>query len=292
MTEPACPRCGEANRPDARFCASCGQALEAIAEEEPRPLPAGRPRRSLLLLAAVLALLTGALLASFLVQRSATRSNQEALASVAERLDGVDRRLGGIDESIGELEQRVGIAEERTKGTGLLAARVLPSVFSLEAPDSRAAGFAAWRDGSATILLTAAHVVSGFDEVTVRRGERSWKGEVVEIDSTNDLATVRVARAIGAPLWQEPLTTLPRVGATLVLFGSPLGYEGTVTRGIVSRVAYDEIQTDAPANPGSSGGPALTEEGRVVGVVVSGYEGRDINFVVPIRRVCVKLRAC
>lgn len=112
------------------------------------------------------------------------------------------------------------------------------------------------------------------------------------MDSTNDLATVRVSRQIGRALWQEPVTTLPRVGATLVLFGSPLGYEGTLTRGVVSRVAYDEIQTDAPANPGSSGGPALTEDGRVVGVVVSGYEGRDINFLVPIRRVCVNLRSC
>ena len=126
----------------------------------------------------------------------------------------------------------------------------------------------------------------------MRRGERSWKGTILEVDETNDLATVRVARAIGEPLWREPTTTLPRAGTTLVLFGSPLGYEGTVTRGIISRVAYNEIQTDAPANPGSSGGPALTEEGRLVGVVVSGYEGRDINFVVPVRRVCVKLRAC
>jgi S1-C subfamily serine protease len=255
--------------------------------------PAERRQSRLALgLTAALALLAGALVASFLVQRSAIRENEQALGSVAERLEGIDRSIRGIDGSVGELERRLGVAEERTKGTGALAARVLPSVFSIDTPDGGGAGFAAWREGGATILLTAAHVVSGFDKVTVRRGERSWKGEVVEVDSTNDLATVRVSRPIGRVLWQEPVTTLPRVGATLVLFGSPLGYEGTLTRGVVSRVAYDEIQTDAPANPGSSGGPALTEDGRVVGVVVSGYEGRDINFLVPIRRVCVKLRSC
>ena len=77
-----------------------------------------------------------------------------------------------------------------------------------------------------------------------------------------------------------------------MLFGSPLGYEGTVTKGIVSRISYREVQTDAPANPGNSGGPALSESGDVVGVVVSGYEGRDISFAIPMRRVCVALRAC
>jgi S1-C subfamily serine protease len=257
-------------------------------------MPSGerKPSRLALGLVAALVLLAGALVASFLVQRSATRANEQALASVAERLEGIDQRIGKLDVSVGELEERLGLAEQRTKGTGALAARVLPSVFSIDTPDGGGTGFAAWREGAATILLTAAHVVSGFDEVTVRRQDRSWKGEVVEVDATNDLATVRVPRLIGRALWQQPVTTLPRIGATLVLFCSPLGYEGTLTRGAVSRVAYDEIQTDAPANPGSSGGPALTEDGHVVGVVVSGYEGRDINFLVPIRRVCVKLRAC
>ncbi|HXG75246.1 MAG TPA: S1C family serine protease [Gaiellaceae bacterium] len=204
----------------------------------------------------------------------------------------MDRRLEQLEEQASRLGARLERAEERTKGTGPLAARVLPSVFSLEVPDGSGAGFAAWRAGGTTVLLTAAHVVSGWDEVTVRRAGRSWRGSVLEVDEVNDLATVAVPGAIARPLWQAPVTALPSTGATLVLFGSPLGYEGTVTRGIISRVAYNEIQTDAPANPGSSGGPALTEDGRLVGVVVSGYEGRDINFVVPVRRVCVTLRAC
>ena len=257
-------------------------------DTDPRRRPSGRA----VLLAAVLVLLAGALLASFLAQRDAIRSNEQALSEIADRLNALDARLDGLDESIGELEKRIGLAEERAQATRDLVARVQPSVVSIEVPNGEAAGFAAWRDEVTTIVLTAAHVVTGWDEVTVRRGERSWTGEVVEVDAPNDLATVRVPREVGAPLWQVPVTTLPRAGTTLVLFGSPLGLEGTVTRGIVSRITEDEIQTDAPANPGSSGGPALTEDGRVAGVVVSGFEGRDINFVVPIRRVCVKLRSC
>jgi S1-C subfamily serine protease len=285
----ACPRCGVESRPNARFCGTCGHDLATTETVEKATAGLDRTR---LLAAAAIALLLALLAVALLGQRSAMRENEEAVATLAEQVDALQGRLSALDNRMGTLADRVGLAEKRSKGTSALAARVLPSVFSLEVPDGSGAGFAAWRDGSATVLLTAAHVVQGWDEVTVRRGERSWTGQVLEVDETNDLATIRVPRAIGTPLWDDVATTLPRTGTTLVLFGSPLGYEGTVTRGIISRVAYNEIQTDAPANPGSSGGPALTEDGRLVGVVVSGYEGRDINFVVPVRRVCVKLRAC
>jgi len=51
------------------------------------------------------------------------------------------------------------------------------------------------------------------------------------------------------------------------------------------------IQTDAAANPGNRGGPALDREGHVVGVLVAGG-GENINFAVPIRLACAKLRRC
>jgi len=51
------------------------------------------------------------------------------------------------------------------------------------------------------------------------------------------------------------------------------------------------IQTDAAANPGNSGGPAIDRQGHVVGVLVSGG-GENLNFAVRIDRVCVKLRPC
>ncbi|HEU0337263.1 MAG TPA: trypsin-like peptidase domain-containing protein [Gaiellaceae bacterium] len=72
---------------------------------------------------------------------------------------------------------------------------------------------------------------------------------------------------------------------------SPYGLEGTVTTGIVSRVTDNEIQTDAAANPGNSGGPAIDREGGVVGVLLAGG-GENLNFTVPVRRACVRLRRC
>ena len=62
----------------------------------------------------------------------------------------------------------------------------------------------------------------------------------------------------------------PEPGSTVVLVGSLYGLEGTVTTGVVSRVTYNSIQTDAAANPGNSGGPAVDAKGRVVGILVAG----------------------
>ena len=72
---------------------------------------------------------------------------------------------------------------------------------------------------------------------------------------------------------------------------SPYGLYGTVSTGIVGRVTPRAIQTDAAANPGNSGGPALDKQGHVVGVLVSGG-GENINFAIPTSLACVSLRNC
>ena len=154
----------------------------------------------------------------------------------------------------------------------------------------------AWVKDGASYVLTANHVVV----LSVDRGELAarvhdrdavWRGRIVATDPDNDLALIRVPRRIAPPLWQRPVYVPPLVGDELLLVGSPLGYEGSVTSGVVGRVADDEIQTDAAAYPGISGGPAVDENGQVVGVLVSG-EGENLNFAVPINRACIRLRVC
>jgi S1-C subfamily serine protease len=56
-------------------------------------------------------------------------------------------------------------------------------------------------------------------------------------------------------------------------------------------VTRKTIQTDAAANPGNSGGPAVDRKGRVVGVLLSGG-GENINFAIRIERACAVLRRC
>jgi S1-C subfamily serine protease len=197
------------------------------------------------------------------------------------------------------LAGRVGSAEKtlkrRDRGIAPLASRVLKSVFTVETDWGLGSGFIAWRDANGSYLLTANHVVEGqiTGAVTVSRKGGSWSGEVEAVDPKHDLAVIRIsAKPAGArPLWQAPRTRPPRAGDQLLLLGSPYGLYGTVTTGIVSRVTGRTIQTDAAANPGNSGGPALDKEGHVVGVLVAGG-GENINFAVPIRLACAKLRRC
>ena len=206
----------------------------------------------------------------------------EALAARNELLTG---RVGSAEETL----------ERREAGIAPLAARVLRSVFTVEAERSFGTGFVAWMDERSTYVLTAYHVVEGMygSGVTLKRKGGGWQGEVTAVDPGNDLALIRMnGRPRGIePLWQKPQTAPPAAGAELLLVGSPFGLEGSVTTGVVSRVTKREIQTDAAANPGNSGGPALDRRGRVVGVLVAGG-GQNVNFAVPMARVCSKLRAC
>ena len=177
-----------------------------------------------------------------------------------------------------------------------LAARVKRSVFTVTVSLDEGSGFVAWVQGRNSYVITANHVVvlsvdRGDYGARVHSGTKVWLGRIVKTDPDNDLALIKVPRRIGPPLWQRPVYVPPLVGDELLLVGSPLGYEGSVSSGVVGRISPQELQTDAAAYPGISGGPAVDAEGQVVGVLVSG-EGENLNFAVPINLACVKLRRC
>lgn len=257
------------------------------------------PARRLPLAAVAVVFALAALLASaylYFRQSSSLRSERSARQTEIGRLR---KQLTVLQSRGAALEGRLGTAEQTLKrrdtGIAPLASRLLKSVFTVETDFGLGSGFLAWRDGSGSYLLTANHVVAGqlTGDVTVSRKGASWSAEISAVDPKHDLAVIRLnAKPAGArPLWQEPRTKPPRAGDQLLLLGSPYGLYGTVTTGIVSRVTARAIQTDAAANPGNSGGPALDRNGNVVGVLVAGG-GENINFAVPIRLACAKLRPC
>jgi S1-C subfamily serine protease len=240
-----------------------------------------------------LLLVAALLLGGFAVLR--VREVTTLRAEVADLRDSVgtlEQRNRTLASRVGETEK--GLAEKRA-GIAPLAKRVLRSVFTVSTAGGLGSGFAAWREDGATFLVTADHVIVDADgpNVRVSRKGGSWMGEVVGRDRKHDLAVVRISgRPAGAePLWQDGAAARVRVGDELLLLGSPYGLEGTVTTGVVSRVTRKEIQTDAAANPGNSGGPAIDEHGNVVGVLVAGG-GQNINFAVPIQMACRELRSC
>jgi S1-C subfamily serine protease len=258
----------------------------------------GRPSRlpSTPTLAAALALAAFALAVfAWMHARAAVVTERDARnAEVA----GLNRRLRVLEAHDARLNSRVGSAERSLKrrdaGIAPLAKRVLKSVFTIETDAGLGTGFVGWTDSDGVYVVTANHVVeNASSSVTLTRAGQSWRGDVQAQDPKNDLALIRMdGRPAGAAaLWQHPAKSPPAVGDQLLLVGSPFGLSGTVTTGVVSRVTPKLVQTDAAANPGNSGGPAVAKDGRVVGVLVSGG-GENINFAIRIDRACAKLRRC
>jgi serine protease Do len=152
--------------------------------------------------------------------------------------------------------------------------RVAPSVLTVRTTDGVGSGVVYRPD----IVLTNEHVVAGATDVTVEFADgTSSSGVVLATDVVTDLAIVRTARAdLPAPAYH---TELPRPGDLVLAIGSPLGFENTVTGGIVSglnrqipgsaaqtRALVDLIQTDAAISPGNSGGALVDAAGQVVGI--------------------------
>ena len=138
-------------------------------------------------------------------------------------------------------------------------------------------------------ILTNYHVVRDARNIRVKlsSGDIYDEVEILAEDERRDIAVLQVP---GFDLPALPLgdSDSVRIGAAVVLIGSPLGLENTVSTGIISgrrqeEEGYKLLQVSAPASPGSSGGAVLTANGDVVGIAVSQLEaGQNLNFAVPI----------
>lgn len=152
-------------------------------------------------------------------------------------------------------------------------------------------------------IITNNHVVEDARDILVTIGEDSnVKATVIGADADNDVAVIKVDK--NDLQAAEFSRSRPKVGELAVAIGSPLGFEHTVTSGIVSAVNRvfdvpdenlsqktftDLIQTDAAINPGNSGGALANSEGKVIGIntLIASQSGgsEGIGFAIPIDTV-------
>ena len=149
-------------------------------------------------------------------------------------------------------------------------------------------------------ILTASHVVKGANRVTVTLAdEKKVSAQIVASDPQTDLAVVKIEppeHLVPAPLGNADEA---QVASWVMAIGSPLGFEQTVTVGVISAVNRTfpnpnvpgrpfrgMIQTDAVINPGNSGGPLLNIRGEVIGIntMIFSNTGTNIGlgFAIPI----------
>jgi serine protease Do len=182
-----------------------------------------------------------------------------------------------------------------------------PAVISVGLPNGRGGGSGVilGTKEDAVTAVTNSHVVRGLRRAGGRRGDSggievtlpggsSVQAEVLGDDPPSDLAVVRFT-----PEEEPTIATLGEagnlvVGQLVIAIGNPLGFQRSVTTGVVSalgrsirgesgRLIENVIQTDAAINPGNSGGPLADASARVVGIntaIIGGAQG--IGFAIPV----------
>ncbi len=147
-------------------------------------------------------------------------------------------------------------------------------------------------------IITNAHVVNRATEITViMADEQEYMARLIAMDSSNDIALLK----IDAP---QPLTSVIMgyshdlmIGETALAIGNPMGYQHTLTDGIVSAIHRDLefrdnlalgdlIQISTPINPGNSGGPLLNINGELIGINTAiNKAAQGIGFAIPVDRL-------
>jgi serine protease Do len=194
-----------------------------------------------------------------------------------------------------------------SRAVRVVTERLEPAVISVGLSDGRGggSGVVLGTEGESATAVTNAHVVRGLRRAAGRGGssggiEVTLSGgspvpaEVLGEDPPSDLAVVRFV-----PEDESTIATLGDagnlvVGQLVVAIGNPLGFQRSVTTGVVSalgrsirgesgRLIENVIQTDAAINPGNSGGPLADASGRVVGIntaIIGGAQG--IGLAIPV----------
>jgi serine protease DegQ len=186
------------------------------------------------------------------------------------------------------------VTTDQATGVADVVSRSAPSVVTVLVNGGNGSGVIYSEDG---LILTNEHVVRGNRsvEIAFADGQRV-AGAVQAVDEVTDLALVQAKRRnLPAAEFERKL---PAVGSVAVVIGAPLGFQNSVTAGIVSGLhreipgsasqgqsLVDLLQTDAPISPGNSGGAVFNRDGHVIGIseaYIPPQEGAvSLGFAIP-----------
>ena len=177
-----------------------------------------------------------------------------------------------------------------TQTTKEIAQKAFPSVVMIVMQDSNGqplylgSGFFIWEN----VVVTNFHVIEGAAKGYVRVIGQNTKYDIagiVGIDYERDLVLLFIPNA-KVPYLSIGDTSNLSIGDEVYVIGNPRGLEGTFSQGIISgKRNIDQstiFQITAPISSGSSGGPVINNQGKVIGVAVATLEGgQNLNFAIP-----------
>jgi serine protease Do len=248
-------------------------------------------------LTAVVAFLIGLILAGGVQQSRVTADTPRARISASPARP--DTRPLSLPVNFADVVQRVNPAVVNVEATSANDARRRGRGTGPDALDrgprgdaprrGAGSGFIIDADGS---ILTNNHVIDAADKIIVKLSDgRTLRARVVGSDPDSDIALIKVDDQRGLPVAPLGDSSALRMGEWVCAIGNPLGYEHSVTVGVVSYVGrklFDTsldnyIQTDAAINFGNSGGPLINARGEVIGINAAiSSRASNIGFAVPI----------
>lgn len=209
---------------------------------------------------------------------SSARAAESAQATDAAALDSYSRVVSSVVDRVGPAVCLIEIHKGQRGGHG--------------------SGFAISPDG---LIVTNSHVVHGASRVIAHFADgRAFPCTLLGEDPATDVALLR-AETGDIPYVRLGHSAALRVGQIAIAIGNPLGFQTTVTAGVVSalgralpsvsgRLIDDVIQTDAALNPGNSGGPLLDSHGEVIGVntaIIPGAQGLCFAVAIDLVQVVI-----